>query len=96
MKQQRAKGETSETSRGSDVHVKGAIEGFVSDPVQRGSKGMGSLHLKVLHLYHLIRRSSSGTKYLMIYTVATLTIPYPFETSTCHLFSLPLDRSQIP
>jgi hypothetical protein len=57
---------------------------------------MGSLHLKVLHLYHPIRRSSSGTKYLMIYTVATLTIPYPFETSTCHLFSLPLDRSQIP
>ena len=41
----------SETSRGSntaDVHIKGAIEGCVTDPVQRGSKGMGLLHLKVL------------------------------------------------
>jgi hypothetical protein len=45
MKQQRAKGETSETSRGSDVHVKGAIEGFVNDPVQRGSKGAGDCYI---------------------------------------------------
>jgi hypothetical protein len=101
MKQQRARGEgTSETSRGSNTadhpcqRVKGAIEDFVTDPVQRGPKGGWdhSYISKSCRMPIVSSSSSSETKtisaHLMIYTVATFTTPDLFETSTRRSFLL--------